>query len=46
MIEKFARSVLEDLDIPASGRDGRQALEIILAAYQSGKTHQAVELPL
>ena len=40
------RSVLQDLDIPASGWDGRQALEIIVAAYQSGKTHQAVDLPL
>jgi predicted dehydrogenase len=46
MIEKFARSVLQDLDIPASGWDGRQALEIIVAAYRSGKTHQVVELPL
>jgi UDP-N-acetylglucosamine 3-dehydrogenase len=46
MIEKFARSMLEDVDLPASGWDGRQALEIIVAAYQSGKTHQAVDLPL
>ena len=46
MIEKFARSVLEDVDIPASGWDGRQALEIIVAAYQSGKSHRAVDLPL
>jgi len=46
MIEKFARSLLEDLDIPASGWDGRQALEIIVAAYRSGKSHQVVELPL
>jgi predicted dehydrogenase len=46
MIEKFADSVLEDLDLLASGWDGRQALEIVLAAYRSGKTHQAVELPL
>ncbi len=46
MIEKFARSVLEDIGILASGWDGRQALEIIVAAYQSGKTHQAVDLPL
>jgi predicted dehydrogenase len=46
MIEKFARSVLEGVDIPASGWDGRQALEIIVAAYRSGQTHQVVELPL
>ena len=46
MIEKFARSLLEDVDIPASGWDGRQALEIIVAAYRSGKAHQVVDLPL
>jgi predicted dehydrogenase len=46
MIEKFARSLLEGVDIPAVGWDGRQALEIIVAAYRSGKTHQAIELPL
>lgn len=46
MIEKFARSLLEDVDIPASGWDGRQALEIIVAAYRSGKAHQGVDLPL
>lgn len=46
MIEKFARSVLEDVELPASGWDGRQALEIIVAAYESGRTHQAVDLPL
>jgi predicted dehydrogenase len=46
MIEKFARSLLEGVDILAVGWDGRQALEIIVAAYRSGKTHQVVELPL
>jgi predicted dehydrogenase len=46
MIEKFARSLLEGVDIPAVGWDGRQALEIVVAAYRSGKTHQAVDLPL
>ena len=46
MIEKFARSVLADVDIPASGWDGRQALEIIVAAYRSGEIHRAVDLPL
>ena len=46
MIEKFARSLLEDVDIPASAWDGRQALEIIVAAYRSGKAHQVVDLPL
>jgi predicted dehydrogenase len=46
MIEKFARSLLKGPELPASGWDGRQALEIIVAAYQSGRTHQAVDLPL
>jgi UDP-N-acetylglucosamine 3-dehydrogenase len=46
MIEKFARSVVEGVDIAATGWDGRQALEIIVAAYQSGKAHQVVDLPL
>jgi predicted dehydrogenase len=46
MIEKFARSLLEGVDIPALGWDGRQALEIIVAAYRSGKAHQVVDLPL
>lgn len=46
MIEKFARSVLEGLDLPASGWDGRQALEIVVAAYRSGEMHQPVDLPL
>lgn len=46
MIEKFARSVIEGVDIAATGWDGRQALEIIVAAYRSGRTHQTVDLPL
>jgi predicted dehydrogenase len=46
MIEKFARSVVEGIDLPATGWDGRQALEIIVAAYRSGKEQRAVELPL
>ena len=46
MMEKFARSILEGVSIPASGWDGRQALEMIVAAYQSCQTHQPVLLPI
>ena len=46
MIEKFARSLAKTVDIPATGWDGRQALEIIVAAYRSGQTHQPVDLPM
>jgi predicted dehydrogenase len=46
MIVKFARSLLEGVDVPAVGWDGRQALEIIVAAYRSGRAHRAVALPL
>lgn len=46
MIEKFARSVAEGVDRMATGWDGRQALEIIVAAYRSGRAHQAMDMPL
>jgi predicted dehydrogenase len=46
MIEAFARSCLGEVDIPATGWDGRQALEIVVAAYRSDRTHQPVDLPL
>jgi predicted dehydrogenase len=44
--EQFAEAVFagEPVDIP--GEEGRRDLEIMLAAYRSGQTHQAVELPL
>ena len=46
MIERFAATVMGDEALCATGWDGRQALEIIVAAYQSGQTHEAVPLPL
>jgi predicted dehydrogenase len=46
MIERYAKSIRGDEDLCATGWDGRQALEIIVAAYRSGRTHQVVSLPL
>ena len=46
MIEGFAQAVLEDTEPPVRAWDGRAALEIIVAAYESGRRHQPVELPL
>lgn len=46
MIEGFAAAVLNDTEPPATGLDGRKALEIAVAAYRSGELGQPVELPL
>lgn len=45
IIEGFARAVLDGAVPPVRGEDGRAALEIVLAAYQSGQSHQPVRLP-
>jgi predicted dehydrogenase len=44
--ERFAEAVAagDPVDIP--GEEGRADLEVMLAAYKSGETHQVVELPL
>jgi UDP-N-acetyl-2-amino-2-deoxyglucuronate dehydrogenase len=44
--DKFAEAVFEDCtpDIPCE--EGRKTLEVLLAAYQSGETHQPVTLPM
>ena len=46
MIEAFATAVQEDKEPLVTGLDGRAALEIAVAAYESGTRHQPVELPL
>lgn len=46
MIADFIRVVREDEEPRASGWDGRQALEITLAAYESIKENRVVKLPL
>jgi myo-inositol 2-dehydrogenase/D-chiro-inositol 1-dehydrogenase len=42
----FVEAVRTDTDPPVTGRDGRAAVEIAQAAYQSIETGQAVALPL
>lgn len=46
IVDGFAQAVLEGQSPPVRGEDGRAALEIILAAYQSGQEHRALSLPL
>ena len=46
MVEGFAGAVLAGQPPPVRGEDGRAALEIVVAAYQSGREHRAIALPL
>lgn len=46
MIRDFIRVINEDDEPLASGWDGRQALEIALAAYESAKKGDVIKLPL
>lgn len=46
MVRHFVKCIVEDLEPRASGFDGRQALEIALAAYKSVEKGKPVELPL
>lgn len=46
MVADFVRVVREDGEPRASGWDGRQALEITLAAYKAVETGRPVKLPL
>ena len=45
-IEEFAGAVLEGKQPPITGQDGRATLEIIFAAYESGRRKSVVELPM
>jgi predicted dehydrogenase len=45
-ISDFLKAVEEDREPGCSGEDGRASLEVVLAAYRSAKTGQAVSLPL
>jgi hypothetical protein len=40
MLEDFLRGVAEGSPAGASGVDGLRALEIVLAAYRSGRDHE------
>ncbi|MEM2414304.1 MAG: Gfo/Idh/MocA family oxidoreductase [Thermoproteota archaeon] len=46
MIESFIEVIEKDEEPVATGMDGRQALEVTLAAYQSAKTGRIIEIPL
>jgi predicted dehydrogenase len=41
-MEKFATAVLEDSAVPISGEEGRAVLEVVKAAYRSGKERRPV----
>ena len=42
----FIRAILEDTEMPVTELDGRKAVEMCLAAYESGQTGEVVRLPL
>lgn len=43
-VEKFADAILSGRDPPVTGEDGRRALEIVVAAYESGLRKMPVDL--
>lgn len=45
-IQDFAHAILEDREPAVNAVEGRKAVEIIMAIYQSGRTGQPVKLPL
>lgn len=46
MVQNMIEAVVEDKPLYCPGIEGRNALEIILAIYQSAKTKQEVKLPI
>jgi predicted dehydrogenase len=44
MVDEFLNSIREQRPPLITGEDGLRALEVVLAAYESGKTHQTVTL--
>lgn len=46
LVANFAAAIRGDEDISATGVDGLRALEVALAAYESGAKHAPVTLPL
>ena len=45
-IQDFLRAIVEDREPAVTGAEGRKAVEIILAIYQSARTGEPVRLPL
>jgi UDP-N-acetyl-2-amino-2-deoxyglucuronate dehydrogenase len=45
-IRDFVRAIREDREPAVTAEEGRKAVEIILAIYESGRTGQPVKLPL
>jgi predicted dehydrogenase len=45
-IEHFVNAILDGTPLVMTGADGRDALEVIVAIYQSADTHKRVTLPL
>ena len=46
MWEDYARGILESVPTRQTGEDGKRAVEIVQAAYQSNATGKTVDLPL
>jgi predicted dehydrogenase len=44
--EDYARGILEDVPTRQTGEDGKRAVEIVQAAYQSNATGETVTLPI
>ncbi len=44
LVDEFVRAILEDREPAITGEDGRAALAIVLAAYESSKRGQVVDL--
>jgi predicted dehydrogenase len=45
-VRDFVQCIVDDTTPPVTGEDGRAAVEICLAAYESSRTGAAVQLPL
>jgi predicted dehydrogenase len=46
LTEDFVNAIISNTEPPITGEDGKKTLEIILAAYESGRTGMTVDLPL
>jgi predicted dehydrogenase len=45
-VDHQVSAVLDDTPLVLTGEDGRDALELVLAIYESAETRQPVDLPL